>query len=140
MRQAECPERSSITIASSAMCDRMLAESQVRSGLAAGGRWIRTSGSVPAATPLSDRGVKPRRRVVRFAQDSSLEGDGFELPVPRTPAESPCKPDALDQVDFVLLLRWLEKAFVCPAPGAPRRVAARPNRLKTASHSFVTDD
>ena len=29
-------------------------------GLSAGGRWIRTSGSAPAATPLSDRGVKPR--------------------------------------------------------------------------------
>src|SRR6266403_5885481 len=33
---------------------------QVRSGLPAGGRWIRTSGSAPAATPLSDRGVKPQ--------------------------------------------------------------------------------
>jgi hypothetical protein len=27
----------------------------------------------------------------------------------RTPAESPCKPDALDQVDFGLLLRWLKR-------------------------------
>ena len=34
--------------------------SRVRSGLAAGGRWIRTSGSAPAATPLTDRGVKPQ--------------------------------------------------------------------------------
>ena len=33
---------------------------QVRSGLTAGGRWIRTSGSAPAATPLTDRGVKPQ--------------------------------------------------------------------------------
>src|SRR3984893_10467596 len=31
----------------------------VRSRLPAGGRWIRTSGSAPAATPLTDRGVKP---------------------------------------------------------------------------------
>src|SRR6202045_240400 len=35
-------------------------QSQVRAGLAAGGRWIRTSGSAPTATPLSDRGVKPQ--------------------------------------------------------------------------------
>src|ERR1700680_4155226 len=28
--------------------------------LAAGGRWIRTSGSAPAATPLTDRGGKPQ--------------------------------------------------------------------------------
>ena len=28
---------------------------RVRTGLAAGGRWIRTSGSAPAATPLTDR-------------------------------------------------------------------------------------
>ena len=33
---------------------------QVRTRLAAGGRWIRTSGSAPAATPLTDRGVKPQ--------------------------------------------------------------------------------
>jgi hypothetical protein len=33
---------------------------RVRTRLAAGGRWIRTSGSAPAATPLSDRGVKPQ--------------------------------------------------------------------------------
>src|SRR6202023_523532 len=34
--------------------------SQVRTRLPAGGRWIRTSGSAPAATPLTDRGVKPQ--------------------------------------------------------------------------------
>jgi hypothetical protein len=28
--------------------------------LSAGGRWIRASGSAPAATPLTDRGVKPQ--------------------------------------------------------------------------------
>ena len=33
---------------------------QVRTRLPAGGRWIRTSGSAPAATPLTDRGVKPQ--------------------------------------------------------------------------------
>jgi hypothetical protein len=33
---------------------------QVRSGLSPGGRWIRTSGSAPAATPLTDHGVKPQ--------------------------------------------------------------------------------
>src|SRR6202043_48189 len=31
-----------------------------RDRLSAGGRWIRTSGSAPAATPLADRGVKPQ--------------------------------------------------------------------------------
>src|SRR6202030_361337 len=31
-----------------------------RDRLSAGGRWIRTSGSAPAATPLTDRGVKPQ--------------------------------------------------------------------------------
>jgi hypothetical protein len=42
-------------------CDQVPGRgSQVRIGLSAGGRWIRTSGSAPAATPLSDRGVKPQ--------------------------------------------------------------------------------
>ena len=31
-----------------------------RDRLSAGGRWIRTSGSAPAETPLTDRGVKPQ--------------------------------------------------------------------------------
>jgi len=40
--------------------DRPDQGSEVRTRLAAGGRWIRTSGSAPAATPLTDRGVKPQ--------------------------------------------------------------------------------
>ena len=58
---------------------------------------------------VADRALDPEAVWSKFARDSPLEGDGFELPVPRTPAESPCKPDALDQVDFGLLLRWLER-------------------------------
>src|SRR3984893_11700806 len=44
---------------------------RARDGLAAGGEWIRTSSSADLAG------------ITGFAQDSSLEGDGFELPVPR---------------------------------------------------------
>ena len=39
---------------------------QVRNGLCAGGRWIRTSGSAPTATSLSDRGVKPQATASRL--------------------------------------------------------------------------
>jgi hypothetical protein len=35
-----------------------MTSTSVRTGLRAGERWIRTSGSAPAATPLTDRGVK----------------------------------------------------------------------------------
>jgi hypothetical protein len=44
MMSAGCDVPSSITIASSAMCDGIRPESQVRSRLAAGERWIRTIG------------------------------------------------------------------------------------------------
>jgi hypothetical protein len=74
----------------------MGSRSQVRNRLRAGGRWIRTSGSAPAATPLSDRGVKPQATAsqsrkfgfgaesgrVEFARDSLLEEAGFEPSVP----------------------------------------------------------
>jgi hypothetical protein len=45
--------------------------SQVRTGLAAGGEWIRTSSSADLAG------------ITGFAQDASLEGSGFEPSVPR---------------------------------------------------------
>ena len=56
---AGCYVPSSITIASSAMCDRMRPEGQVRSGLAAGGRWIRTIG--PAVAKVSSIQALPFR-------------------------------------------------------------------------------
>jgi hypothetical protein len=45
------------------------------------------SGIEPLGKPAEDRGEQgdrfsERRRGVRFATDSALEGDGFELPVP----------------------------------------------------------
>jgi hypothetical protein len=46
-------------IAADLGCSSFREEPKVRR-LFAGGRWIRTSGSAPAATPLTDRGVKPQ--------------------------------------------------------------------------------
>ena len=58
----------------------------VLSWLAAGGRWIRTLGPPVedgAWTASAELREVPAGQL-RFAPDSPLEGDGFELPVPRT--------------------------------------------------------
>jgi hypothetical protein len=61
--------------------------SPVRTRLAGGGRWIRTSGSWSDlrrrdALPTGPRLPRPTCWI-QFAVDSLLEGDGFESPVPQ---------------------------------------------------------
>src|ERR1700681_1191880 len=69
--------------------DGMRPESQVRTGLRAGGRWIRTLGppsegcmQTPRSPPIASSRIalvdrdNPHKEV-RFAEDSPLEGDGF---------------------------------------------------------------
>src|SRR5580692_7316628 len=73
---------------------------------------------------IAAKAVKQRpKSVVREIRTPRSVGTGGGRPPPvtrwapsngcpyrnRTPAESPCKPDALDQVDFGLPLRWLER-------------------------------
>src|SRR5580704_8682377 len=51
--------------------------------LSAGGRWIRTSGSAPAATPLTDRGVKPQATAAGCHSGEILpQGASGPCPVP----------------------------------------------------------
>jgi hypothetical protein len=58
---------------------------QVRTRLRAGGRWIRTLGPPveDGAWTASEKLREVPAGQLRFAPDSPLEGDGFELPIPR---------------------------------------------------------
>jgi hypothetical protein len=76
-----CNAPSSITITSSAMCDGMHPESQVRSGLAAGERWIRTLGPPsgqhffqrPSQNPATTNQPNSRNRILTIDKASFVD-------------------------------------------------------------------